>query len=170
MTQKILMRTSVCSAKCVVIYFHHLIVEAKVSHKYCNLFLPQYSEKDLFSDLRVEIDRELASKHPGYLRSKASIVRSSGTTKVTTKTKSAAMNMHESALLAPSNTRQMPRCAVYLQKYFLSILNPYLHCIWKSGGASQRQHSGKSFSTPWSRAPTMDTSNPIKSCRLKLMH
>ncbi|KAG2948241.1 hypothetical protein PC117_g6185 [Phytophthora cactorum] len=72
----------------------------------------KYSEKNSFSDLRVEIDRELASKygtHPGYLRSKSSIMRSSGVTKTMAKAKSVAANAHESALLAPSKTRQMQR-------------------------------------------------------------
>ncbi|KAJ8577985.1 hypothetical protein ON010_g1220 [Phytophthora cinnamomi] len=70
-----------------------------------------YSEKDFFSDLRVEIDRELAAKHtshPGYLKGKASIMRSSGVTKVTTRGKSTS-NTVESSVLAPSSIRQMQR-------------------------------------------------------------
>ncbi|ETP38599.1 hypothetical protein, variant [Phytophthora nicotianae P10297] len=83
----------------------------------------KHADKNSFSDLRVEIDRELASKfgaHPGYLRSKSSIMnyktrtedtakRSFGVTKTATKTKPVASNTHESALLAPPNTRQMLR-------------------------------------------------------------
>ncbi|KAE9361811.1 hypothetical protein PF008_g678 [Phytophthora fragariae] len=71
----------------------------------------KYSEKDFFSDLRVEIDRELTAKHavhPGYLRSKASIMRSSGITRVTTRGKSTT-NVPESSALVPSSIRQIQR-------------------------------------------------------------